>query len=68
MNMHIREIVDAAEAAGWQVLAIDLESPGYVTLVDGRNNRVEVRSEHGLDTVRLIRAMGPPPGRGALPE
>jgi hypothetical protein len=48
-------MIDAAEARGWYVVGVGLESPGYVTVaLVYRDTTVEIRSAHGLDNVRVI--------------
>ena len=57
-NDVLREMIDAAEARGWFIESVGLESPGSVVVASfATTTTVEIRSPYGLENVRIISSL-----------
>jgi len=61
MNDFLRRLVDAAEANGWTLLAVDGHVPGgFVTVADRQGNEITIKDRnHGLDLLAYVSHLTP---------
>lgn len=60
VNDYNKELIDAADENGWDVLEIESRSPGYITISDRRQTEITIRSYLGLDTKHYIKQLKRP--------